>query len=935
MKLVRAVRLVLLVALVLALAPGVWAQSKTTSAITGTVKGQDGGVVVGAAVTLASPQMIGGARSQVTNAKGQFRFPEIAPGEYTITVVMSGYKTLNREDIRLPIGFMLDVPVALTPFAGQEIVTVTGEPAAIDVRSPETKTFLSNEVLQNMAASQFQPDTLNLAPGINQSVAWGGASDTGVAWQIDGVDTSDPEAGSAWSFVNYNIIDQVELAGLGAPAEDGGFTGVVFNSTTKSGGNDVHGVADAYFSNDALSFNNDAPAGSNPTQKKYINATANVGGPFIKDKLWWYASAQYYNNVTNNGGPDRTETSPRAFAKLSWQVNANNNFDAWVEWDKYNITGRGGDSITPIEATVKETAPEYVWNFGWKSVLSKNTIFNVTFQGYTGYYYLDPTSGYNLPGIYDASTGEFAQNSTFYYLADRDRNQLNASISQHVADFAGDHDFKFGVEIERSTLRSRYGYPTGSKFYNNYTGDDPGVVPYDPYNPDFYNIEYIGGSYDIHATNQRASVYAQDDWHINSRFTLNPGVRIDFLQGKVPQLGKVYDYTAIAPRLGMAWNVTGDNANLIKAHVGRYYAGAHGTYYDWVGPGAFQDSQININWQTSGIVEPGAVRTKRYAIDPDLKQPYMDQFVLGYDRALPKGMVFSVTGIYRKWKQFVETVAQNPVYSPVTGEVGVVEDVCTGPLDINGDPTCLTVSTGQTVTMVDWLNSDTDTLLVTNPSGVQRTYKGVMLTLTKNFRDNWQTTASWVYSKTTGTIDNVGFDGSTDSGGQDAGPSPFLDTPNSKINWDGRLTHDPTNQIKLQGTYVVAPANLWLSANWTYYTGDTYTKKTQCLLVDDDADPLTPPVCHDFPQSGVVGKVRYFAEPRGSHRLGGYNEVNARIEWKPRIGKAGRLGVILDVFNLLNHTQVTERRDRDDGFFNEALSFNVGRNIRVGARYEF
>jgi len=934
MRHVHVLRLALIAALLTALAPGAWAQSKTTSAITGTVKGQDGGVVIGASVTIASPQLIGGARTKVTDETGSFRFPEIAPGNYTVSVVMPGFKTLERQDVRLQIGLSLDLHLALVPFAGQETVTVTGEPPAINITSPETNNVLSNEVLQNLPASQFQPDTLNLAPGINQSVAWGGASDTGVAWQIDGVDTSDPEAGSAWSFVNYNIIDQVELSGLGAPAEDGGFTGVVFNSTTKSGGNQVHGLADLFFSNDSLSFDNDAPAGSNPTQKKYINATANVGGPFIKDKLWWYASLQYYNNVTNNGGPDRTEESPRAFAKLSWQINANNNFDAWVEWDKYDITGRGGDSITPLEATVTESAPEYVWNFGWKSVLTPNTILNVTLQGYTGYYYLDPASGYNIPGIYDALTGEFAQNSTFYYLADRDRNQLNASISQHVSDWGGNHDFKFGLEIERSTMRSRYGYPTGSKYYINYYGDDPSIPGYDPYNPDYYDLQYIGGSYDIHATNQRASVYAQDDWQISPRFTLNPGVRVDFLQGKVPQLGKVYDYAAIAPRLGFAWNVTGDNANLIKGHVGRYYAGAHSTYYYWVAPGAFEDSQLNTNW-ASGFVDAGPVRTKRFALDPDLKQPYMDQITLGYDRALPMGMVFSVTGIYRKWKDFVETVAQNPTFATVTGEVGVLESVCTGPPDINGDPTCLTVSTGQTVTMYDWLNADTDTLLVTNPSGLERTYKGAMLTLTKNFRNHWQGTASYVYSKTTGTIDNVGFDAASDSGGQDAGPSPFLDTPNSAINWNGKVTHDPTHQIKIQGTYEFERPSLWLSANWTYYTGDTYTKKSECLLVDDDLDPITPPVCYDFTQSAVFGKVRYFAEERGSRRLPGFNEINARLEWKPKLGNKGRFGVILDVFNLLNHTQVTERRDRDNGFFDEDLSWNVGRNLRVGARYEF
>ena len=231
-------------ALLLTWIPEARGQSKTTSAITGTIKGQDGGSVIGATVTIESPQLIGGARSAVTNDQGRFRFPEIAPGIYAITVVMPGYKTLKREDVRLPVGISLDLPLAVVKYVGEETVTVTGEPPAIDVTSPETKNVLSNEFLQNIPASQFQPSTLNLAPGINDSAAYGGASDTGVAWQIDGVDTSDPEAGSAWSFVNYNIIDQVELAGLGAPAEYGGFTGVVFNSTTKSGGNQLHGLAD-------------------------------------------------------------------------------------------------------------------------------------------------------------------------------------------------------------------------------------------------------------------------------------------------------------------------------------------------------------------------------------------------------------------------------------------------------------------------------------------------------------------------------------------------------------------------------------------------------------------------------------------------------------------------------------------------------------------
>ncbi|HEX4823755.1 MAG TPA: TonB-dependent receptor [Candidatus Polarisedimenticolaceae bacterium] len=916
MRLTHAVRLAAVACLLFAMHAGAFAQSKTTSAITGMVRGQDGGAIIGAAVTIESPQLIGGARSTATDAKGGFRFPEIAPGMYTVTVVMAGYKTLKREDVRIQVGGTLDLHLDLTPFAGQETVTVTGEPPNIDVTSPETKSILSNEVLANIPASQFQPDALNLAPGINNTVAYGGASDTGVAWNIDGVDTSDPEAGSAWSFVNFNIIDQVELAGLGAPAEYGGFTGVMFNSTTKSGSNLFHGLVDAYYTDDNLAWSNNAPAGANPTEAKYLNTTANFGGPFVKDKLWWYISGQYFNEVTNNGGPDITTKSPRGFGKISWQINANNNFDAWVEWDYYDVKNRGGDLITPEEATVHETAPEWVWNVAWKSVLTNNTILDVTFQGYEGYYYLDPTVGYGQPGLYDGITGLYSQNSYYWYKADRGRNQINASISQHVADWGGTHDFKFGMEVERSTLRSRYGYPTGQWIYNNYYGTDPGTGV-----GGYGTAHYYGAAYDVKATNERVSGFAQDDWQITPRLTINPGVRLDYYQGRVPTLGKVYAYMGIAPRLGLAWNITGDNQNLLKFHAGRYYAGLHATYYYWVDPGAFQDSQKVIDWD-SGAVQTFPVRTKTYAIDPNLKQPYMDQVVLGYDRGLPMGMVFSVTGIYRTWKQFVETIAQHPNYTPVTGHVGVQ--------DAAGN----FVSTGQTVTMYDWNNFDTDTLLVTNPSGLTRTFKGAMFTLTKNFKKNWQGQISYVYSKTTGTTDNVGFDGASDSGGQDAGPSPFLDTPNSKINWNGHLTHDPTNQIKIQGTYAFERPHLWLSGNWTYYTGDTYTKKSQCLLVDDDNNPATPDVCHAFPQDGIA-KVRYFAEPRGDRRLPGFNELDLRLEWKPPLGKKGNLGVIADVFNVLNYTQIQSVQDRDNGSFGEPLTYNVGRYARFGIRYEF
>src|SRR4030095_2421296 len=160
----------------------------------------------------------------------------------------------------------------------------------------------------------------------------------------------------------------------------------------------------------------------------------------------------------------------------------------------------------------------------------------------------------------------------------------------------------------------------------------------------------------------------------------------------------VFNTTPVAARLGFAWDITNDGKTLLKAHYGRYYEGLKGAYYYFVDPGAFESLTIRNLW-TSGFVEDVSTKAKRYELDSDLKHPYLDQFILGFDRELFTGFTLSVTGIYRKNKDFLETVSRDGVFVPVTGEVGITDE--------DGN----TVSTGQTVTLFDYLNPDTDTLI--------------------------------------------------------------------------------------------------------------------------------------------------------------------------------------------------------------------------------
>jgi outer membrane receptor protein involved in Fe transport len=923
----RAIGIVACAAMFL-LAPAVRAQSNTTSGLIGRVTDDSGGALPGATVEIASPALIGGVHASVTDAHGEYRFAQISPGVYTVTVTLGGYRRVIHTDIRLLLGQTTSLSTKLQEYAGEETVTVTAGASMIDPTSSAVPTVLTDSYLRNIPNSRFQPDTLNLAPGINESSAYGGGGESANSWQIDGVDTSDPDTGTSWSFLNYNIMEEVQLVGLGAPAEYGGFTGVVFNSITKSGGNELTGLVDGYFENSSLTSKSAQFPGFNPTIESFHDNTFQVGGPFVKDKLWYFVSAQYFQQVTNNGGPSISDKEPRVFAKLNWQASPKNEFQAWLEWDRYDIDGRDGSSIVPLEATVIEKAPEYVWNFGWKSTISPDTILNVAFTGYTGYYYLDPHEGYDLAGHYDAATGLYNTNATYYYLADRARNQLNVSLSHHASDFIkGNHDFKFGMEIERATLRSRYGYPTGVKFYDNYLGYDPSTKEYTN-----YTAAYYGGSYDVHAENERLSLYAQDSWHVTPRWTVNPGVRIDMNRGYV-QGDQVFHTNPVAPRIGFVWDMAGNGKTLLKGHYGRYYEALFAAYYYWAKPNLFEPLVVRNLWTDSGFVEDVATFSKRYVIDPHLRQPYLDQIILGVDRELSPGFTLSGTLVYRKNKDFIESVSGNGQFEPVSGYVpaeGLPDSA--GNVHISPHTT-----TGQQVTLYNYLNPESDFLLVTNPSGLERTYKALILAATKRLTTNWQVMTSFVYSEARGNIDNL--DTATDAG-QNGGPSSFLDTPNSLVNSDGRLSFDQRDQFKLQWTYEIPHVGLSVSGNLTYHSGDTYTRRADCLLTDD-GDGLNNDGnngalgdgrygCYEFAQ----GTVRYFAEPRGSRRLPARQELDLRVEWTKAI-RGGEFGLILDTFNLANRVRVTDVETRDEGNFEAPLTASLPRQYRLGARYSW
>src|SRR5262249_3283635 len=127
---------------------------------------------------------------------------------------------------------------------------------------------------------------------------------------------------------------------------------------------------------------------------KLVDFTTQVSGPIIKDKLFFFASAQRYQNDQDPIGP-RTllnEASDRFNGKLTWQPSPTDTVTGHLQFDNYNITGRAGwDSLTDTDAiTNREDAPEFVWLAQWRHLFGSKTFTEVKYTGWWGFYDLNP-----------------------------------------------------------------------------------------------------------------------------------------------------------------------------------------------------------------------------------------------------------------------------------------------------------------------------------------------------------------------------------------------------------------------------------------------------------------------------------------------------------------------------------------------------------------
>src|SRR4029077_3522829 len=327
-------------------------------AINGTVTDPSGAVVPAAHIKATNKATSIDYASETTS-DGQFVFHDLPVGTYKVSIVANGFPTLEVDSILVAQGTIYTLTAALKISQQSTTVEVSAAALTLDTTTATQTTLVTGSDLQSMPLNGRDfTQLISVAPGFGGYSAGGFGSLNGtranqVNWQIDGVDNNDlwhniPAVnqggvlGIAGIVLPIDSIDQFSVQTHAAP-ESGRNPGGSVDLALKSGGNQFHGSAYYYVRNEA--FAAASPFTDSKKENRNYNYGFSVGGPFIKDRLFYFATFEKQRFTIGLPGL-ATEPSAvyqtQALAEMSKFGVAENSVSANLLanlWPSYALTG--------------------------------------------------------------------------------------------------------------------------------------------------------------------------------------------------------------------------------------------------------------------------------------------------------------------------------------------------------------------------------------------------------------------------------------------------------------------------------------------------------------------------------------------------------------------------------------------------------------------
>jgi hypothetical protein len=765
---------------------------------------------------------------------------------------------------------------------------------------------------------------------------------------VDQLDTTDPAYGMLGSRISTSFIEEIQVKTAGYEAEHGGALGGVINMLTKSGGNQFHGDVFGYFTDSSLWEEPLVPStrGEARTTDLEWDVGFTLGGRLIRDRLWFFVG--YNPNVqdqrvqndlyTVDGGFYRTNDFVRSYnrdylmAKLSWQVAENHSLTGIVVGDPTDVENDYGTSNYADSPYLPETNVFYQTRRGginaglsWNAIFSDELFFEATLGRHHSteemIAYLDSIRYHDQTpdGRWTEGVGNGARFGGAGWQQPRDdriRDQIRAAFTW----FAGDtHQLKIGGGYNRVELDIDYKMTGPSQAFCSplWPVDEPhpwygdwgyyGALEYDYESADLVTMypdcdtngdgvedglsmpARVGNRYILRGPYYRNflyenrsvgetteyNLYAMDDWRVRGNLTLKLGVRLDSSKSVAELSRRMPNRTIefglddmIAPRVGLVWDPANNGRSRVFGHYARFYesipldinvrvfgneqmSGFYYTHPDEGLPSTTNPGVLYYVWNFSSEFSA--------PVDPDLKPQYLEELVFGAEYEVLPDLAVGLKYVSRWVGRVIEDISVDNAFTYfITNPGGTfTSNPATGqPLD---EP-------------VDFPEA-------------RRDFDGVELSLLKRYSNNWQGSASLLWSRLEGN-----YEGLYARHNQQIDPNitVVFDLPRLLENADGLLNNDREWQLKLFGSYNF-DFGLVVGASAHYLTGTPLSKTGADWLYGLDERYIT--------QRGSEGRTEDWA--------------NLDLHLAYAIPIDGyQLELIVDVFNVFDEQAAVEADQR-------------------------
>jgi hypothetical protein len=935
------------------LAPSTLSAQVQTGSITGAVTDSSGAVLPGATVSLSGDKLIGGVQMQTTDTAGTYRFDRLPPGTYQVKFELQGFKTIDRDDIRVSAAFVATVNAKLEVGQMSETITVTGESPTIDTKSNLQQTVMNQEILEGVPTGRDPWSLAKLIPGVQvatydvggtqsiqqSSLSAHGSNTNDVSYNIDGATVNWPGGGGGATMLYYDqgMFEEVNYMTSAIPAEVM-VGGVSINMVTKDAGNKWRANARYSYATGCLTpaaptpgcleSDNIAGAGlpstflGNPTKRTFdFNLAA--GGALARDRLWVNGSIRRWvvDKLVNGKNADGTQalddnTLKNYSGKLVFSASPNQRLSLSYNWNN-KIRGHRRDTppdiATDIASLVQgnpasSTQAKY---FGIK----KHVVFESSFslmKGETDYSYQPGTPSTAVRAVYDGTKADFA--APRQEEQPNSRLQFDNTVSYTKPGWLGDHLLKGGVQFARLYFDDRFDVLNG--MYLIYSGGKATQVQEFNTPTEAVNVDRVLG------------VFVQDTWTIARRLTLNLGLRFDHNVGilpaqstagglfvgpqSIPESQPINQNLAVW-RTGLVYDPIGNGQTALKASYSRYglqvgidrvtnvnplsVASRTCPWTDPNGDGIAQASEIQTSLCTAF---PGL--NIHYAGPNGPQWPYSDEVTSGVEHQVMTDMRIGVTYYHRTNRRQIgtrNTAVPPSFYTPLS-------------IAVPNGPNGATTATVYNLSSTSYLSLTTP--VFDNQPYLDTTYNGVEFTASKRFSRRWQMVAGYTVGKNTGGLTS----GGTGSG---QSSSADLNDPNVTVHTNGIVGNDSKVAFRLSGSYNV-PGNVLLAGSLVSNTGYPYVSTysfTRAL------------------SGGVLTRSSQMVllSNRGDERMPSVTMLDLSVSRAFQLGRSRKIVPRVDIFNVGNASTVVSLATAVSSTYLNPTQIVAPRIVRVGFSIDF